>query len=184
MHTSHQKPINLGLDKWPDCRFRCLYFMPLQQTSAMPRSSLLDWVDYSQVSAAAGKADYLCPNRVVSLETWDAIISMRRVIKEDQTHLTVRHWQNTRQSLTNEGSNMCEVNEGGVTQLWNALAPFLKTFLWFCNSLHVVIWFIYIIFMQFLLLLHSLALSCRQYLMWTNHFSNRNFHFHIIDLKH
>lgn len=38
----------------------------------------LDWADYAQVSAAAKKADYLCPNRVVSLETQDAIISMGR----------------------------------------------------------------------------------------------------------
>lgn len=50
----------------------------------------LDWADYAQVSAAAKKADYLCPNRVVSLETQDAIISMGRVIIVDQDHVTVR----------------------------------------------------------------------------------------------
>lgn len=50
----------------------------------------LDWADYAQVSAAAKKADYLCPNRVVSLETRDAIISMGRVIIGDQAHVTVR----------------------------------------------------------------------------------------------
>lgn len=50
----------------------------------------LDWADYAQVSAAAKKADYLCPNRVVSLETQDAIISMGRVIIEDQAQVTVR----------------------------------------------------------------------------------------------
>ncbi len=49
----------------------------------------LDWADYTQVSAAAKKADYLCPNRVVSLETPDAIISEGRVIMGDQAHVTV-----------------------------------------------------------------------------------------------
>lgn len=53
-------------------------------------SLLLDWVDYAQVSTAAKKADYLCPNRVVSFETQDAIIFMGRVIIEDQAHVTVR----------------------------------------------------------------------------------------------
>ena len=71
----------------------------------------LDWADYAQVSAAAKKADYLCPNRVVSLETQDAIISMGRVIIGDQAHVTVRCWRRMRQSLTNEGFYMCEVNK-------------------------------------------------------------------------
>lgn len=71
----------------------------------------LDWADYAQVSAAAKKADYLCPNRVVSLETQDAIISMGRVIIGDQAYVTVRCWHRMRQSLTNEGFYMCEVNK-------------------------------------------------------------------------
>lgn len=72
----------------------------------------LDWADYAQVSAAARKADYLCPNRVVSLETGDAIVSTGRVIMEDQAHATVRDaMRGMRQSLTNEGFYMCEVNE-------------------------------------------------------------------------
>lgn len=71
----------------------------------------LDWADYAQVSAAAKKADYLCPNRVVSLETQDAIISMGRVIIGDQAYVTVRCWHRMRRSLTNEGFYMCEVNK-------------------------------------------------------------------------
>lgn len=74
-------------------------------------SLLLHWADYTQVSAAAKKADYLCPNRVVSLETQDAIISVGRVIIGDQAHVTVKCWRRMRQSLTNEGFYMCEVNK-------------------------------------------------------------------------
>lgn len=61
------------------------------------------------------KADYLCPNRVVSLETGDAIISTGWVIIADQARVSVRdarRWM--RQSLTNEGFYMCEVRRGGV----------------------------------------------------------------------
>lgn len=83
----------------------------------LPFLALLDWTDYAQVSAAAKKADYLCPNRVVSLETQDAIISMERVIIGDQAHLTVRCWHRMRQSLTNEGFYMAEVNSGALFQL-------------------------------------------------------------------
>lgn len=82
-------------------------------------SLLLDWADYAQVSAAAKKSDYLCPNRVVSLETRDGIISTGRVIMEDQTHLTVRWWQRMRQSLTNEGFYRYEVNKGNPS--WYSL---------------------------------------------------------------
>lgn len=81
------------------CKRACCHSLPL------------DWADYAQVSAAAKKADYLCPNRVVSLETQDAIISMGRVIIGDQAHVTVRRWRGMRQSLTNEGFYMCEVNK-------------------------------------------------------------------------
>lgn len=65
--------------------------MAQQPEKASCHSLPLDWADYAQVSAAAKKADYLCPNRVVSLETGDAIISMGRVIIEDEAHVTVRH---------------------------------------------------------------------------------------------
>lgn len=57
------------------------------------------------------EADYLCPNRVVSLETQDAIISTGRVIIGDQAHVTVRCWRGMRQSLTNEGFYIFEVNK-------------------------------------------------------------------------
>lgn len=83
--------------------------MAARERAAIP--SPLDWADYAQVSAAAKKADYLCPNRVVSLETQDAIISMGTVIIGDQAHITVRCWRRMRQSLTNEGFHMCEVNK-------------------------------------------------------------------------
>lgn len=66
----------------------CIFPAAAGERAAIPL--LLDWADYAQVSAAAKKADYLCPNRVVSLETQDAIISMGRIIIEDQAHVTVR----------------------------------------------------------------------------------------------
>lgn len=89
----------------------------------------LDWADYTQVSAAARgekkkKADYLCPNRVVSLEAGDAIISTGWVIIADQARVSVRdarHWM--RQSLTNEGFYMCEVRRGGVPSRTGARCP-------------------------------------------------------------
>lgn len=70
---------------------------------------------YSGISRSLEKkkkrADYLCPNRVVSLETGDAIISTGWVIIADQARVSVGDARRgMRQSLTNEGFYMCEVS--------------------------------------------------------------------------
>lgn len=91
----------------------------------------------SRSSEKKKKADYLCPNRVVSLETRDAIISTRWVIIADQAGVSVRdarRWM--RQSLTNEGFYMCEVRRGGVPREL-ALAARLLLIDWFFFSLSV-----------------------------------------------
>lgn len=61
-----------------------------QRERACCHSLPLDWADYVQVSTTAKKADYSRPNRVVSLETQDVIISTGGVIIEDQAHVAVR----------------------------------------------------------------------------------------------
>lgn len=138
IHAS--KPTNPGWAKLLECNKGEASSFGFHATAARERAAiplLLDWADYAQVSAAAKKADYLCPNRVVSLETQDAIISMGRVIIGDQANLTVRCWHWMRQSLTNEGFYMCEVNKGSPSQLRNVFFLFLiKTV--FCCSLNVV----------------------------------------------
>lgn len=81
------------------------------------------------------KADYLCPNRVVSLETGDAIISTGWVIIADQARVSVGDARRgMRQSLTNEGFYMCEVRRGGVPRGLARVAHLLLSD-WFFFSL-------------------------------------------------
>lgn len=115
MYIHASKPTSPGWAKLPQSRTTEYLHRFAFNAAAAPECAAilltLDWADYAQVSAAARKADYLCPNRVVSLETQDAIISMGRVIIGDQALVTVRCWHVMRQSLSNEGLYMCEVNQ-------------------------------------------------------------------------
>lgn len=67
IHAS--KPTNPGWAKLLECNKGEASSFGFHATAARERAAiplLLDWADYAQVSAAAKKADYLCPNRVVS----------------------------------------------------------------------------------------------------------------------